>query len=132
MQLLNGSDLSLGIYDFRDGETKDQVDCLITRSLSAIAIVIAVFRYTMFMNQFDRYPTELAKTTKMFRMMFVKVLQKFWKVLTEYGFLIFAFGIGFYIILNKGRKTYTDTSASLKSKKAFQEENCERNLFLFV
>jgi hypothetical protein len=127
IQLLNSSHISLGIYDTNDGETKERVDCSITRSLSAIAIVIAMFRYTMFINQFERYPTELAKTRKMFRMMFVKVLQKFWKVLMEYGFLIIAFGLGFYIILNKERRPFTDTPVSLKSKTAVKEGSCETN-----
>ena len=90
------SSYSTGLHN--DGSVNN--NCKVKRVLSAAAIVISVFRYNMLRNDFVKNPMNYVRPSKIYQIMFLKVLKSFSNVLFAYSSQIISFGLGFYIMLH--------------------------------
>jgi hypothetical protein len=112
----DSSKYSIDLYNCAENDTLEPDPYSIRRSLSAIAIVLAVFRYVTLRNQFASTPMKLTEGSRMYRIMFSKVLVSFYEVVKSYSFQLMSFGLGFYILLHKDTKGQHDDIQRRKEK----------------
>ena len=127
--LENTSKYAMDIYNCGDCEPLEPSDCSVERSLAAIAIVLAVFRYVSLRNHFGHSPMNFNKKPKLYRIMFNKVLGSFYEVLKSYSFQIMSFGLGFYILLHKDTKSHNNTQTSSPMEIINEVRKCKEKDF---
>ena len=103
------SSFTTGLHD--DGSVGN--NCKVKRVLSAAAIVISVFRYNMLRNDFVNNPMNYVRPSKIYQIMFLKVLKSFSNVLFAYSSQIISFGLGFYIMLHMDIALLSNESGEL-------------------